>query len=208
MRPIVAAVLAVVLTLSSPPLSRAQSPARESVAPVSTPNVVVLDVALVFKSHVRFKQRMEEVRRDIDRFDKEFAQERQTIVGQGARLKDFKSGSPEYREIEERISRELAELRIKTVSRKNELLEREGRIYHETYQQIVAAVTHLADRYGFSLVVRYDSESIDSSDGGSIFKAINRDVVHQRGLDISKLVIEQVNNPPVVATTGGGTSRR
>jgi len=167
----------------------------------SSGTTVVLDVARVFKSHAGFKQRLEAIRRDIDSLERKFGQDRQKIVAEGARLRDFRSGSPEYKRIEERIARELNELRIETVARKNELLEREGKVYFETYGEIYAAVERLAERHNISLVVRYDSDATDEHDRGSILKAINRSVVHQRNLDITTLVIEQVNATNVASVS-------
>jgi Skp family chaperone for outer membrane proteins len=206
MRLLLAAALAAGVVLSVPGSAAAQRPkvpAAPAAANVTPPtSVVVLDVALVFKSHARFKQRLDEVRREIDKLDGEYTRDRQAILSQGTRLSNFRSGSPEYKKIEDRMARESAELRIKTFARKNELLEREGKIYHETYREIQSAVARVAERYNISLVARYDSESTEADDRGSVLKAINREVVYQRNLDITKLVIEQVNSPTVAAAAG------
>jgi Skp family chaperone for outer membrane proteins len=196
------AAAALALFALMPAAAPAGGPAQ-STATASTPvppSVVVLDVAQVYKGHTRFKQRMEELKRERDAFEKQFIQDKQAVLARGEKLSQYKSGSAEYKEIDARMSRELAELRIKAVSKNGDLLEREGRIYYETYQEIVAAVTLLAERYNLSMVVRYDSESTDPQDRGSILKAISRDVVYQRNLDLTKLVIEQVNGPKATAT--------
>jgi Skp family chaperone for outer membrane proteins len=210
MRLLLAAAVAAGVALLGPGPAAAQKP-KVSAAPASKTvipptSIVVLDVALVFKSHARFKQRLDEVRREIDRLDGEYSRERQTILAQGTRLANFRSGSPEYKKIEDRMARDSSELRIKTLARKNELLEREGKIYYETYREIQAAVARVAERYNISLVARYDSDATDADDRGSVIKAINREVVYQRNLDITKLVIEQVNSPTVAATTTGKQS--
>lgn len=185
----------------------AHAPSADSTRATASPSVVVLDVALVFKNHARFKQRMAEIRQEIDRYDKEISAEQQAIAARGSRIKEFKSGSPDYKKIQDGAARELAELRIRAMSRKNEILDREGKIYYETYQEIVGAVAQLTKRHNISLVVRYNSDETDPLDRGSIFKAINRDVVFQRQLDISKLVIEQVNSPSVAAKVNPGGKR-
>src|SRR5688500_4919238 len=139
----IAAVCLVALT------ARAADPLREpqfavpaaSSAPAPSPSVVVLDVAFVFKNHLRFKQRMEGIRREIEDFNRDTSAERQVIFAEALRQKDFKSGSAEYKKIGDTARRKLAELQLQAVSRQNDILNREGRIYLETYQEIVAAVT-------------------------------------------------------------------
>lgn len=208
-----AAVLAGALLLASPlwgadGAPRASPTSREgSEYSHPTQTVVVLDVAKVFKNHVRFKQRMDAIRSELDVHNKEMSKEHQDIVARGSRSKDFKSGSIERKKIEDQTTRQVAELRIRDFTLKNDLFDREGKIYFDTYQEIVAAVDHLATQYNISLVLRYSSEETDPLERGSILKAINREVVYQKHLDITNLVISHVNGTTVAAKIDSGTKR-
>lgn len=170
--------------------------------------IVVLDVARVFKNHVRFKQRMDAIRQSVEDHDKKMSAAHQEIMGRRAKLKDFKSGSMEYKKIEDQAAHELSELRISAVSRKSEIFDREGKIYFETYQEIVAAVALLATQHNISLVLSYSSDETDPLDRGSILKAINREVVYQKRLDITNLVISHVNGVTVAVQTEPGRTRQ
>lgn len=206
------AALAGALWLASAPgdggAAPARVPTRESSVGTTqtsaTPTVVVLDVAKVFKNHARFKQRMNAIRTEVDRYDKDVAAEHQEILARGSKVKDFKSGSAEYKKIVEQADREIAELRLRAFARKRAFFDREGRIYYDTYQEVLAAVTHLAEIHNISLVLKYDSAETDPLERGSILKAINRDVVHQSHLDITNLVIERVNGLSVAAVPKQG----
>ena len=74
-----------------------------------------------------------------------------------------------------------------------DILKQEAEIYYQTYNQVVQTVAKLSGTYGISLVIRYDSGPIDQTDRPSVIKGVNRNVVFQRDLDLTSLVLAELN---------------
>lgn len=155
------------------------------------PSVAVVDIVKVFDHHTRFKQQMESIKQEIEAFDREVAGQQEAIRHKAEQLAAMPSGA-ERNQLEAQITRQQADLQVKAQLKRNEILEREARIYYETYKEVVDRVGELAVSSGISLVLRYDSTPIDPQDRGSVLKGVNRSVVMQHQLDLTDAVIHNV----------------
>ncbi len=169
---------------------QAQTP-RAPNGPSSTV-VAVLDVKKVFDNHPQFKQQVEGIKREVEAFEQELEEHRVQMTREVEALKLFKPGSPEYKQKEKALAQQESNLRLRAQLKRKEVLEKEAKLYYETYQHIVSVVGEIADRYGIGLVLRYDSEEVDGSDRAEILRNVNRSVVFQRNLDLTNMVIERV----------------
>ena len=92
-------------------------------------------------------------------------------------------------------------------SKKKTILERETQIYYNVFQEINYEVRNFADRHGISLVLRYNSEPVDTSNPQSVRAEINKSVVYQRNIDITDSVLNELNRravaPPNVSARPG-----
>ena len=75
----------------------------------------------------------------------------------------------------------------------SELLNREARVYYDTYREMQTVVKALAEANGLSLVLRFDSESIDPNNRNEVIKGVNRAVVFHRKLDLTAMVSAELN---------------
>ncbi len=156
-------------------------------------SVAVLDVARVFKNHTAFMQQTEAIKQEIAAFEDELKRQRQAITEQAKALEQYRSGSPEYKRLEEDLAKRTSDIQVRTQLKKNEILNREAKLYYDTYQQILGAVGQLAQQHGIEIVLRFDSESIDPANRGDVQQGVNRFVIMQRNLDLTQLVINHVN---------------
>lgn len=173
----------------------AQQPAAATAATqqASAGRVAVIDMARVFKFHTRFNADMEAIKAEVAAFEKELNDQRKSLIAQRDSLSSFKPGTPEYKRTEEAMARSASDLQVKAELKRKDILDREAKLYHGAYKEIVASVTELAQRYGITLVLRYESEAIDPQDRGSVLKGVNREVVFQRNLDLTSHVLDHVN---------------
>jgi Skp family chaperone for outer membrane proteins len=160
-------------------------------------NVALLDLGYIFKNHPEFKQKMDVMKKDVQAFEEQMKQQQQQLDAAGRRLSTYKPGSPEYKEIEEATTKQLAELKVQMQLKRKEIMEREAEIYMETYQQLAEVVASFANRRQIDLVLRYDREdgsTAGSADPRETLKIINRPVIFQKRLDISDLILSEVSN--------------
>ena len=95
--------------------------------------------------------------------------------------------------MEATLEQKQAALRTKARQAEADLLNREAKIYYDTYQQMQSVVSSLANQHGISLVLRFDSGAIDSTNRAEVIKGVNRAVVFHRRLDLTNMVIGQMN---------------
>lgn len=157
--------------------------------------VAVIDINRIFKEHKRFRARKEELSKDVKAYEDKVNRQTADIVKQREGLKQYKSGSPEYKRIEESMTHQLADMQVQKGRKRNEIIQREAEIFYETYMEITAEVARIADRHGISLVLRYNSEKMDLQNPASVKAGIVNTIVYQSRRDITDMVLLAVNPP-------------
>jgi len=164
--------------------------------------VAVLDVAKVFKENRAFETRMATIKSEADALKSQLEQQQQSIQTEAQSLGQYEVGTAERNQLEALLEQKQTSLRTKARQAEADLLNREAKIYHETYQQMQSVVGNIANQHGIALVIRFDSEDIDSTNRAEVIKGVNRPVVFHRRLDLTTMVISQMNPAQAAAPTG------
>ncbi len=154
--------------------------------------VAVLDVAKVFEGNPVFKDRMKAIQTEAEQFKAKMEAEQNAIRLEAEKLGTFTPESAEYRQLESQLEQRTATLRTTARQTNTDMLNREAKIYFDAYSQMQSVVTAAAAEYGISLVIRFDSGPIDASNRGEVVKGVNRNVVFQKNLDLTSMVIERM----------------
>lgn len=183
-------ILAVMVTLTIGGLSNARAQTNSQTPGTS---VAVIDISYVFDKHERFKRMMDEVKRDIERFDAKFQEQRKQLAKRAEGLQELKSSSVEYKQLEAEIAKANADLSVQMQLKRKDILMSEAEIYYNAYNEVYEHVAKFADRNGIGLVLRFDGKTIDPTQRDSVLKGVNRGVVFQRRLNISDLIVSRLN---------------
>ena len=173
-----------------------QAPPRTAVQPPrSAPTVALLDVSRVFKNYSRFKTMMDGMKANVEQAEGWFKTQRDAIQTLSQKLKGFRPGTPDYKATEEELARRNADLAIKVKLQKREFLEREAKIYHTAYTEIVQEVNYYCARNGIAMVLRFNGDPVDANaQPQETLAYINRPVVwHNQGLDITQVISDSLN---------------
>ena len=175
-------------------LAVAQGPVR----PAAGPSIGLLDVSYVFKNHVRFKGRMEEMKGDVERAEAQVKRDRDAINKLAERLQEFRKGTPDYKQLEEELAKRQADLSVAVQLHKNEFLQREAKIYHDVYQEIWQATDYYSNKNGIDMVLRFNGDLPDVDKPETILAWINKPVVYyQKQLDITPAILQELNRTAV-----------
>lgn len=166
--------------------------------------IVLVDIPKVFENHQRFKDRMGEIKQDVQRFDTYLRGERQKLAARQEERDKQPAGSAARKQIEAQMTQAAANLEVRRQLEVKNVREREAHVYLEAYQEVVQHVSELAQRYGASLVMRYSSKPIDANRRDSVLVGVNRPVVFQDRLDITQQVIDRLNRGLAPKTIGQG----
>jgi Skp family chaperone for outer membrane proteins len=165
-------------------------------------NVAVLDVPYIFKNFTRFKQSIDDIKKDIDDYKNIVNDQQRQLRDEAAKLELYKPGTKEYKDVEENVARMKMTFSLDSAKRQKDFMEREAQVYFTAYREVERVVADFAQRNRIGLVLRYSAEEMDPSQRDSIMQGINRIVVYQDRLNITEMVLEQLNRgtPPRQAT--------
>lgn len=166
--------------------------------------VAVIDIAYILKTYEPFKAQRDQSKKDRDDLRRWAATETEKIRAEMSKLQQYKTGSPEYKQTEERIAEMQLRLRLDGAKREKALIEKDTQAYYATYKQIERVVADFAFRNQIGLVLRFNREDIDPTNNDSIMRGINRLVIFQNRLDITDIVLE--NLPRVQVSDRRGDS--
>jgi len=156
--------------------------------------IALLDVSYVFKNHVRFKASMAELQADVEGAETAVKKERDQLKALADRLTEHRSGSPEYKQLEEEIARLQSNMAVKVQLQKKEFLQREAKIYHTVYREIMQEVDYYAASNGIAMVMRFNGDEVDASKPEDVLRDINKPIVwYPKDRDITPYILQALN---------------
>jgi Skp family chaperone for outer membrane proteins len=195
----VAAVGGVLVVLSLAVLTAsAQRPGGNA---ASQSGIALLDVNRVFKNHGRFQQMMADMKTDLQAEEEMVRKEKEAITGEVEVLKSIKTGTPDYKEREQRVATRQADLNVRLQLKRKEFLLREAKMYNAVYQEVEQEVRYYASQMGIAMVLRYNGDTVDPDNPEDVLRNISKPVVcFAPGMDITDVIIQQLN----IRGGGGG----
>ena len=160
-------------------------------------NIAVIDVGVIFEQHVRFKAQMDQLKADIAQTEKQWKEEATAINALVEQLKAMKPDSPDYHRLEAEVAQRQGDFNVKKALANRDLMERQGKIYFNTYREVESAVAEFCHQYNVSLVIRYSSKPIEGTDPQEILRGIQRPIVFVDKLyDITGDISKMLNHTP------------
>jgi len=187
---------------AAPGAARPAAAAAPPAAPTGT-NVAVIDVAQIFKSHVRFNDQMAQIKKDIEAFEGYVRGKQQEFNTKREALAQFQAGSKDYKDREEELDKMQSDLLVDVGLKRKAFLEQEARVYYHIYKEIEQSVAIFAQRYRIGLVLRYTKDDMKPEDRNSVLQGVNRAVVYHGGLDITDQILRELNAGATPTTQPG-----
>ncbi|WP_158265224.1 OmpH family outer membrane protein [Blastopirellula marina] len=169
-------------------------------------NIAVIDIPVIFKNHDLFKRQMDELKESVTAAEAAVNKERETMKSMVDQLQTYKAGTPEYKQMEEKLAKLQADLQVKVGMQKKEIMEKEARIYYNTYNQVKQVVAQFAQRYNITLVLNFNSNDIDPTSRQSVHEGVNRPVIYQNNINITGDILQMLNTGVQSTARGPATS--
>jgi len=184
-----------------------QAAAQQAPAAVQTLPIAVIDTNFVMKNHVRFDQLMKQLQADVQAADEAMKRERDEVRKLAERLDSYNSGTPEYKGIEEQIAKRQSELQVSVTLKKKEFMQREAKICHSVYTEIMQEVDYFAANHGVLMGFRVNHDRGDEQKPEDVLRDISKPIVwYPQGCNITQYILERVNrsamNPNVGSRPG------
>ena len=168
--------------------------------------VAVLDVAKVFKVNQNFDTEMKAIKKEADGLKTQIQQQQEAIKSEAMQISQYEAGSQDRNKMEAAVEQKQAALRTSARQAEADLLNREAKVYYNTYTKMQSVVSDLAAKHGISMVVRFDGGTVDPTVRPDVIKAVNRTVVYHRDIDLTNMVIGGMG-PRIAEATGGAQTK-
>jgi Skp family chaperone for outer membrane proteins len=170
--------------------SQAQNPAGANAA---KHGVAVVDISYIFKKHDRFRATMDSMKKEMETTESELKADRDKIAQMEEQRNAYNAGSAEYKAADEQLARNMAEFNLKMTKLRKEFLEREAKVYYQTYLEVSQAVGYYAQHHDIGLVIRFNGEPVDPNKREDVLREINKPVVFQNQVDITPDILALLN---------------
>lgn len=188
-------VATLLLSVALAPFASAQAPAPAAGNPGANATrygIAVVDVGYIFKKYPRFNALMEQMKADVTAAENLLKQERMSIGKEEEQLQSFQPGSPDFKRLDETLTKKKADFNVKATQQRKEFLEREARIYYQASLEVNDAIRYYAQQNNLGLVLRFNGDPIDPNNRQDVLRGINKSVVFQNGIDITPAVLQQL----------------
>jgi Skp family chaperone for outer membrane proteins len=170
--------------------------------------VAVLDVNKVFTLNQEFDLKIQQIRDEAESLKAGIQQKQEKIRNEAMQLQTMTVGTPDRNQLEASLEQQQTALRTEARQAEADLLNKEAKLYYDTYQKMQGIVAQLAEKNNISLVLRFDSESIDPNNRPEVIMGVNRAVVYNdSGIDLTLLVLNAMG-PQIAAKTELGQQSR
>ena len=174
------------------PRVEAQAP-NPAGANASRYGVAVVDISYIFKKHERFRTAMESMKKEMETIEGELKGDREKIAQSEQQRNSYNVGTAEHKRLDEEVARMMADFNLKMGRLRKDFLEREAKVYYQTYLEVVDAVNTYAKRQNIGLVLRFNGEPVDPNRREDVLREINKPVVVQDQIDITPDVLILLN---------------
>lgn len=211
------AALASLAVLVAPALGQNAKPAGK---PALKPAVIgLVDMAKVFKEYKKFG----DLRNQLQAEMQQKQAEAQAIAKEATKIKEelklLTPGSPDFVRRETDLTRLSTEFQTKGKVAEAHLRRREAEIFEDVYRDAIKVVKLYAEYYGYSMVLRFNSEPLSAENPQKLTTGLNKLVVYSKPeSNITEAVYDYLNRQykptggaavPSTATPGAqpGTAR-
>ena len=185
--------------------AQAQNPAG---ANAQKHGIAVVDISYIFKKHDRFRATMEAMKKEMTTPRPSSRPTATRFAQMEEQRNTFNAGSPEYKQLDEELARNMAEFNLKMTRLRKSFLEREAKVYYQTYLEVSDAVKYYAERHDIGIVIRFNGEPVDPNRREDVLREINKPVVFQNQIDITPDILALLNRDAAANAASRPAARR
>jgi Skp family chaperone for outer membrane proteins len=156
--------------------------------------IAIIDMKYIFDEYLKFKAMTEEMKASVEAAETDLKGRGEQINKLAKQLKALRADSPEYKQLDEQITKMRVELQTDMSVQKKRFLESEAKIYYTVYNEISQEVKAYAEAKRLILVLRFNGDPINEASPDEIAKQLNKAVVyHHPSIDITPIILGALN---------------
>lgn len=192
----------VTLTIAGSSIKTPLLAQQAATGPTGT-RIAVVDVGYIVKNHPTIRQQQTTIKDQVKAAQDELVRRREALVKEAEQLKEFKEGSPQFNQLQERLANQEAQLKLDMVRKEKELDGVEATMAITFYQELQTLIKSVAEHNQIDLVLRSNREDPDLKQPATIQMALEKGVVFSKpALDMTDLILNMIKqqSPPAATT--------
>jgi len=170
--------------------------------------VAIIDLPYILKNHGGFNQQLEGLRREAEAVENDFKSKRDGLQKMVTQLEELNRGSPDYKKLEEEITKRNANMTVEFNIKKKQFQEAEAKIYYQVYQQILNEVTYYAEANRISLVLKFNADAANKDNPEEIMREMQKMVLYyNQAIDITPIILERMKGQKPAAGGAAAAQR-
>jgi Skp family chaperone for outer membrane proteins len=158
--------------------------------------VAVVDIPLIFKSHVNFEQQLNGLKAEAENFKMASMKAQQGLMEKAKLLEQsqFQPGTAEFKREETALAQQAAKMEVDQKDIMRGLMRREAQLHYQTYQAVNEVIQQYCERNDIRLVLKFNKAEMDPANPRTVMQKVNGSVIyHVPQNDITDQVIARVN---------------
>lgn len=182
--------------LFAAPATRAKESGGVLARPVDGFRAATIDINLLFKGDPKFIRLREELTSNVQAAEKELRGKNEQLEAKKQQLVKLAQSSDAFRKLKTELEIEAALLQSSLQEQKTALARQESEVYWTCYQDMSRLIEEYCEQHGIQMVVRAMKEPIDPKNPQDIAKELNRQVVYDKGIDLTETILQQLQALP------------
>lgn len=155
--------------------------------------VAVVDISYVFKEYKQFTSTMESMKTQMKGLEASLKAKRDAIAQLEEERNRHNPGSEDFKRLDDQLATDKAKFNLEMDRARKDLMEKESKVYFSTYQQVSYVIGEYAKQRKIGLVLRFNGERPDPNNSRDILKDINKPVVFEDNVDITRDIVAILN---------------
>jgi Skp family chaperone for outer membrane proteins len=170
--------------------------------------LAVIDVTYILENYAKLKSAMEYYKSEAQKVEDALKRQRDDIAKRAEGLKALQPGSPEYKKLEEELTKAESDWKLDVASKRRDFAEKESTYYLKAYQELTETVKTYCERTGIQLVLRYNGAPIDPNNREMVQMEVFKMVLHfDKSIDITDIILGEMNRKAGVAAQPRGPAQ-
>ncbi|MGQ0634260.1 MAG: OmpH family outer membrane protein [Planctomycetaceae bacterium] len=166
--------------------------------------VGLIDMGQVFNEYKKLTQLKQDYTVEQQEAEAKAKQFVEKLQSKQQEIKEFVEGSPEYTRIEKQLAALATEFETFKKITQRDLMRKEAKMFQTVYLEVQDVVERVAKKNGYTLVLRFSRDELNTGDPQKMIQGLNRQVVYSRSQDdMTQVVLKYLNSKYSDAAANG-----
>ena len=162
--------------------------------------IALVNVDRILKDHKPLNDKLDPLKAEAKELDAAIQVRQAELETVGNQLRQTLPSSPDQQRLQIQLVKMQGDFQRFVATGRNNLQNKEATTYLAFFRQLDAEISKYAKDHGLKLVLRQSATSLeDGQPLQDVFKALNRSILYEEGLDITEPILKALQSPAPTA---------